>query len=74
MAMVMPYGHPVYKVNMNMGIQCNYVLPWNATEFTHPVHWAQRDLHTEMAQNDTRFKRDLSAGEFYSTLEELAAL
>lgn len=72
--MVMPYGHPVYKVNMNMGVQCNFGLPWNATEFTNPLHWATRDIQSARAHNDTRFKRDLSAGEFYGTLEDLVAL
>lgn len=71
MAIVMPFEHPTYKLNMNMGIQCNFALPWNLTEF--PLHWAQRDLQ-DHASNDTRFKRDLSAGEFYDKLEVLAEL
>lgn len=68
--MVMPFNHPVYKLNMNLGIQCNYNLPWNASEFYNPPYWQQkRDLSS--AANDTRFKRDLSAGEFYGALEVL---
>lgn len=76
MAMVIPFSHPVYKLNMNVGMQCNFGLPWNSTEFAKPPYWAQRDLHGEIGNvsNDTRFKRDLSAGEFYSTLESLIEL
>lgn len=70
MAMVMPFDHPTYKVNMNLGVQCNYGLPWNATEFAKPTYWDQR-ANDEAALNDTRFKRDISSGEFYTTLEEL---
>lgn len=71
MAMVLPFEHPVHKLNLNVGIQCNYNLPWNATEFTNPTYWSQRDLHGAVAKNDTRFRRHLSAGEFYSGLEDL---
>lgn len=73
--MVMPYNHPAgYKIGMNMGIQCNYNLPWNATEFTNPPYWDQRDLHGELAANNaSRFKRDISGGEFYVFLETLVA-
>lgn len=71
MAMVMPFEHPQFKVAMNMAVQCNYNLPWNVSEFTNPMYWAQRDLHSAVASNDTRFKRDISGGEFYSALQTL---
>lgn len=69
MAIVMPYEHPVYRLNMNVGMQCNYNLPWNNTEFTHPMYWDQRGLGP--SSNDTRYKRDVDSGEFYNSLEKI---
>lgn len=80
MCMVIPYQHPVRKLNMNVGLQVNFALPWNVSEFRNPPNWDQeRDLaskrdHAENSANDKRLKRDLGAGEFYTTLEELIQL
>lgn len=69
----LPIEVPERKVFLNAGLQVNYNLPFSIANFAHPTFWADRSLANEpkTQENQTRTKRDLSAGEMYKTLQEM---
>jgi hypothetical protein len=87
-AVVIPLDMPVKtrRGNMNFGIQCNYDLPWNSTYFYKPMYYEmnKRSFDHEIHDNVTtkgnnenvvsRVKKDLTAGELYSSIENLFEL
>lgn len=44
MAIVMPMEVPQRKIAMNVGLQCNFNLPYTAKEFYKPPFWDTRSL------------------------------
>ena len=56
MAVVMPIEVPKRKVGMNLGLQCNYNLPYTPREFEKPPYWDLRSLDDEKGSTKTAEK------------------